>query len=452
MIFKRKIYKKLLKWKSEDNGSTAILIEGARRIGKSTIAEEFGRNEYKSFMVIDFNIASDVVVDAFDKYLNDLDTFFMILSTEYNVVLHRRNSLIIFDEIQKCPKAREAIKYLVADGRYDYLETGSLISIKENVSRITLPSEERRLRMYPMDFEEFAVAMGEESLYQYIRKCFHDRQPLEQGLHTKAMLLFRQYMIVGGMPKPLAVYIENDRNFEKADRIKRDILALYRNDIMKIEATYKSRVLAIFDQIPAFLSKAERRVMLSNVEKGATLPKYHDTFFWLADSMIVNECFNCSDPNVGLSLNEDRTYVKCYMADTGLLISHTFDENEIAGNELYRELLLGKLSVNEGMFYENVVSQMLVASGHNLFFYTRYNRDKHRNDIEIDFLISNRSKLKYKIFPIEVKSKEKYSLTSLTRFDEIFRNRIEQNYVIHPKNLRVDGNTSFIPAYMTFCL
>lgn len=452
MIFKRKIYNKLLKWKSEDNGSTAILIEGARRIGKSTIAEELGRNEYKSYLVVDFNIASDVIVDAFDKYLNDLDTFFMILSAEYNVTLHRRNSLLIFDEIQKCPKAREAIKYLVADGRYDYLETGSLISIKENVSHITLPSEERRLCMYPMDFEEFAWAMGEENLCQYIRKCFHDRRPLEQGLHAKAMLLFRQYMIVGGMPKPLAIYIESDRNFEKADRIKRDILALYRNDIMKIESAYKSRVLAIFDQIPAFLSKTVRRVMLSNVEKGATLPKYHDTFFWLADSMIVNECFNCSDPNVELSLNEDRTYVKCYMADTGLLISHTFDENEIADSKLYRELLLGKLSVNEGMIYENVVSQMLVASGHKLFFYTRYNQDKHRNDIEIDFLISNRSKLKYKIFPIEVKSKERYSLTSLHRFDEIFRNRIEQNYVIHPKNLRVDGNTTFIPAYMTFCL
>lgn len=452
MIFKRKIYHKLVTWKNEDAGTTAILIEGARRIGKSTIAEEFGRREYKSYIKIDFNIASSDIIDAFSKYLNDLDTLYLILSTEYNVTLHRRESLIIFDEIQKCPKAREAIKYLVADGRYDFIETGSLISIKENVTDITLPSEERRIRMYPMDFEEFAWAMGEENICKYIRKCFQDRQPLEQGLHAKSMLLFRQYMIVGGMPKPLDVYIENDRNFAKADRIKRDILALYRSDIMKIEATYKSRVLAIYDQIPAFLSKAERRVILSGVEKGATLPKYHDTFFWLADSMIVNECFNCSDPNVGLSLNEDRTFVKCYMGDTGLLISHTFDENEIADSELYRELLLGKLSINEGMFYENVVAQMLVASGHKLFFYTRYNWDKHRNDIEIDFLISNKSKLKYKIFPIEVKSKEKYSLTSLRRFDDIFSTRIEHNYVIHPKNLRIVGNTTFIPAYMTFCL
>lgn len=452
MLFKRKIYTKLLDWKKNDDGETAILIEGARRIGKSTIAEEFGRNEYKSMILIDFNKATEVVVNAFERYLNDLDTFFMILSAEYNVSLHRRESLIILDEIQKCPKAREAIKYLVADGRYDYIETGSLISIKENVEGITLPSEERKLCMYPMDFEEFAWAMGENVLIDYIRKCFNDRMPLEQGLHSKAMLLFRQYMIVGGMPKPLSVYIENDRNFEKADRIKRDILELYRKDIMKIKSPYRSKVLAIFDQIPAFLSKAERRVMLSNVEKGATFPKYHDTFFWLADSMIVNECFNCTDPNVGLSLNEDRTFIKCYMGDTGLLISHTFDENEIADNELNKEILLGKLSVNEGMFYENIVSQMLVASGHKLFFYTRYNPDKHRNDIEIDFIISNRSKLKYKIFPIEVKSKVKYSITSLLRFNEIFRNRIEQNFIIHPKNLRVEGNCTYIPAYMTFCL
>ena len=237
-----------------------------------------------------------------------------------------------------------------------------------------------------------------------------------------------------------------------ADMEKRDILELYRNDIMKINSPYRSNVLAIYDQIPAFLSKAERRVVLSKIEKGATFPKYHDTFFWLADSMIVNQCFNCSDPNVGLSLNEDRSFVKCYMCDTGLLISHTFDENEISDGELYRELLLGKLSVNEGMFYENAVAQMLVAAGHKLFFYTRYNPDKHRNDIEIDFLISNTSKLKYKIFPIEVKSKEKYSMTSLVRFEEIFHSRIGFSYVIHPKNLRVEDNCIRIPAYMTFCL
>ena len=452
ILFKRKIYNKLAEWKKNAAGTKALLIEGARRIGKSTIAEEFGKNEYKSYIVIDFNKASETIKNAFKNYLNDLDTFFMILSSEYGVKLHKRESLIIFDEIQKYPKAREAVKYLVIDGRYDYIETGSLISIKENIEGITIPSEERPVNMYPMDFEEFAWAIGEEQLIEYIKKCFVERKPLEEGLHSKAMLLFRQYMIVGGMPQSVSAYIENDRDFAKADLEKRDILTLYRKDIMRIKSGYRSSVLAIYDQIPAFLSKSERRVIMNRVEKGATFPKYHDTFFWLSESMIANECFNCSDPNIGLSLNEDRTYVKCYMGDTGLLISHTFDENEIADEELYKEILLGKLSLNEGMFYENTIAQMLVACGHKLYFYTRYNEEKHRNDIEIDFIISNKSKLKYKIFPIEVKSKEKYSTTSLGRFKEKFSRRIGECYVIHPKNLKEEDNTLFLPAYMAFCL
>lgn len=452
IVFKRKIYNKLSEWKRNTNGSKALIIEGARRIGKSTIVEEFAKNEYKSYILVDFNKAAETMISAFHNYMNDLDTFFMILSSEYGVKLHERESLIIFDEIQKLPKAREAIKYLVADGRYDYVETGSLISIKENVDGITLPSEERKLNMYPMDFEEFAWTMGEDQMIEYIRKCFNDQKPLEQGLHAKAMLLFRQYMIVGGMPKSVATFLESNRDFAKADMEKRDILALYRNDIMKINSPYRSGVLAIFDQIPAFLSKSERRVVMSKIEKGATFPKYHDTFFWLSDSMTANECFNCSDPNVGLSLNEDRTYVKCYMGDTGLLISHTFDENEISDGELYREILFGKLSVNEGMFYENTIAQMLVAAGHKLYFYTHYNEEQHRNDIEIDFILSNRSKLKYKIYPIEVKSKEKYTTRSLDKFKEKFHERIGGSYVIHPKNLKVENGTVYIPAYMAFCL
>lgn len=452
MIFKRKIYNKMLEWKHSTHGNKALMIEGARRIGKSTIVEEFARNEYQSVIIIDFNIASDVVKTAFSRYLNDLDTFFMILSAEYRTQLHRRESVIIFDEVQKFPKAREAVKYLVADGRYDYIETGSLISIKENVDGITIPSEERRLKMYPMDFEEFGVAMGEEILIDHIRNYFESRKSLPQELHAKAMFLFRQYMIIGGMPKPVATFLESDRNFEKVDIEKRDILELYRSDIMKIKSGYRSNVMAIFDQIPSFLSKSERRVMLASVEKNATFPRYHDTFFWLADAMIVNECFNCADPNVGLSLNEDRTFVKCYMGDTGLLLSEAFNENEIIEEDLYREILFGKLSTNEGMLYENVVAQMLVAAGHRLYFYTHYNADKHRNDIEIDFLISNRSKLKYKIFPIEVKSSDRYTIKSLERFSDRFHERIGGSIVIHPKNLKQDGDILYIPAYMTFCL
>ena len=452
MIFKRKMYNKLLAWKQQAAGTKALLIEGARRIGKSTLVEEFAKNEYRSYLLMDFNKVSDSVTSAFNNYMNDLDTFFLILSSEYGVKLYPKESIIIFDEIQQFPKARQAIKYLVADGRFDYIETGSLISIKENVQDITIPSEERTQLMYPMDFEEFAWAMNEEPLITYIRQCFDKKEPLKQGLHAKAMLLFRQYMIVGGMPKSLSAYLENNRSFEMADVEKRDILTLYRNDIMKIRSGYRSNVLSIFDQIPAFLSRSERRVVMNRIEKGASFPKYHDTFFWFSDSMIANECFNCSDPNVGLSLNEDRTYVKCYMGDTGLLISHTFDENEISDGELYREILLGKLSVNEGMFYENVIAQMLVAAGHKLYFYTRYNEEKHRNDMEIDFILSNQSKLKYKIFPIEVKSNDKYTIRSLIKFKESFHQRIGECYVIHPKNLYVKEGVVYLPAYMTFCL
>ena len=451
-VFKRKIYNKLKDWKSETKGTKALLIEGARRIGKSTIAEEFAKNEYRSYILIDFNLASDTVISAFSNYLNDLDTFFMIIESEYNKKLYRRESVVIFDEIQRFPKARQAVKYLVADGRFDYIETGSLISIRENVENITLPSEERKMAMYPMDFEEFAWALGEEVMADYIRKCYEKRMPLEQSLHAKAMMLFRQYMIVGGMPQSILAYIGNDRDFRRADMEKRDILEMYRSDIMKIRSSYKSGVIALFDQIPSFLSHKERRVVMNRLDKNATFPKYHDTFFWLADSMMVNQCFNCSDPNVGLSLNEDRTYVKCYMCDTGLLVSHTFSEREITDNALYRELLFGNLSINEGMFYENAISQMLVANGYKLFFYTRYNEEKHRNDIEIDFLISNNSKLKYKVYPIEVKSSDRYTTTSLERFEDRFHQRIGGSYVIHPKNLKAEGVRLFIPAYMTFCL
>lgn len=452
MIFRRKIYEKLLAWKKEVKGEKALLIEGARRIGKSTIVEEFGKKEYKSYLFIDFNDASEVVKDIFENYLNDLDTFFMLLSTEYHVTLYPRESLIVFDEIQRFPKARQSIKRLVQDGRFDYIETGSLISVKENVKDITIPSEERKLKMYPLDFEEFCMALGEDQMISYIKSCFSKKCPLEEKLHNKAMLLFRQFLIVGGMPKSVVAFLENQKSFHKSDEEKRDILSLYRDDIMKIESKYKSKVLAIYDQLPGFLSTHEKRVVLSDVEKQSTFSSYHDTFFWLSDSMIANECFNCSDPNVGLALNEDRTYVKCYMGDTGLLVSHTFNENEIEEEDLYRHLLLGRLSVNEGMFFENAIAQELVSNGHRLFFYTHYNKEKHRNDIEIDFLISNKSKTRYKVFPIEVKSSERYSIKSLEKFTDRFADRVGMAYVIHTKNLKQTEQICYIPAYMTMCL
>ena len=452
MLFKRKIYNKLLEWKKSE-GREAVLIEGARRIGKSTVATEFAKNEYKSYILIDFANVSGAIKDCFNDLLNDLDSFFVILSGEYKTKLYRRQSVIIFDEVQKFPRAREAIKYLVADGRYDYIETGSLISIRENVEDIVIPSEERKLKMYPLDYEEFCRAFGEEQLAEYIKECFKNKTPLVRSLHQKAMLLFRQFMLVGGMPQSIVAFLENDRDFYAADKRKRAILDLYREDIMKIKKPYRSKVLAVFDQVPGLLSKHEKRVKINTIEEGARAIQYENTFFWLADSMICNECFSCDDPKVGLSLTENRSYVKCYMGDTGLLVSHAFDETELSDGELYRQILLDKLSLNEGMLYENAIAQMLTANGHKLYFYTHYSDEKHRNDIEIDFILSNNSKLKYKVFPIEVKSSQRYTATSLLKFNEKFRSRIGESYIIHPKNLYVrDDGIICLPPYMTFCL
>ena len=452
MILKRKIYDKLLELKNTLNGKKAVLIEGARRIGKSTICEEFGKNEYKSYILIDFAKCPDEIKSCFEKHMNDLDTFFMLLSAYYGVKLYERESLIIFDEVQMFPKARECIKYLAADGRYDYIETGSLISIKENVRDIVIPSEERHLKMYPLDFEEFCGALGEEQIVGYIRKCFEERSPLENELHYKAMLLFKQYMLVGGMPQSVLAFTESRKDFDRADEEKRDILSLYRSDIMKIDARYRSKVLTIFDQIPGLLSQHEKRVVFSNISAGSTAAQYEETFFWLSDSMISNECFLCSDPNVGLSINESRAYVKCYLGDTGLLVSHAFDENELLEDEVYKQILGDRLNMNEGMLYENAIAQMLTANGHKLYFYTHYNKEKHRNDIEIDFIISNNSKLKYKMYPIEVKSGKRYSADSLKKFKEKYKSRIGECYIIHPRNLSFKEDIVCLPPYMTMCL
>ena len=446
---RRKVYDELIKWKKESNGKVALLIDGARRIGKSYIAEQFAKENYKSYILIDFNKVGKDVKELFDNYLDNLDMFFMYLSSYYKTDLYERDTLIIFDEVQLYPRARSAIKYLVADGRYDYIETGSLISIRENVKNIVIPSEERNINMYPLDFEEFAIALEEDLLVEYIKKCFEKREPLERSMHNQAMLLFHQYMLVGGMPMPVVAFIESKKDFTEADKEKRDILKLYREDIMKIDMRYRSKVLAIYDQIPGFLSQHEKRVVFKKLQDGSYADQYEETFFWLSDSMISNECFLCNDPNVGLSLNATRSYVKCYMGDTGLLVSHAFDENELLEDEVYKQILAGKLQINEGMLYENAIAQMLVANGHKLYFYTHYNENKHRNDMEIDFIISNNSRLKYKMFPIEVKSGKQYKTTSLNNFREKYKERIGESYIIHPRNLIVKDGIICIPPYMT---
>ena len=446
-MIKRKIYDKILDWKESAKGSKALLVEGARRIGKSTVVEEIGKKEYKSYILIDFNMASKKIFNLFDN-LNEMDVFFQTLSLEYNTRLYNRDSLIIFDEIQKFPKAREAIKYLVADGRYDYIETGSLISIKENVEGITIPSEERKLKMYPLDFEEYMVYMGEELLVEYIQECYQKRVPLEQSQHKKAMHLFKEYILVGGMPQSVVAFKSNARNFFAADIEKRDILNLYRDDIRKAARRYNSKVSAIFENIPGYLSTHEKKIVLNEIEPGATFDRYDEPLFWLDDSMICNLCYKCNDPNVGLALNKNESAVKCYMGDTGLLVSLAFAENEITEQKVYKNIMDGKLSLNKGMLYENVIAQMIVAKGKKLYFYTRYSDEKHRNDIEIDYLLSNDSSTNYRINPIEVKSSKNYSTVSIGKFMDVFKRKVENPMIVHPKNLVEVEGVLRIPAYM----
>ena len=452
-MFKRKIYNKLLKWKNESKGETAMLVEGARRIGKSTIVEEFAKENYKSYILIDFSKVTNSIKEAFNNLLNSLDSLFMVLSLEFDTPLYPRESLIIFDEVQKFPRAREAIKHLVEDGRYDYIEIGSLISIKENVKDILIPSEEQSIKMFPMDFEEFAWALGEGMIIEYIRDCFEKRVPLHDSIHKKAMFLFKQYMLVGGMPRAIDKFISHNKQFVECEKEKRNIIKTYRDDIHKIDRAYKSKVLSIFDQIPFFLSQHEKRVKIKSISTDTTAIDYEETFFWLSDSMICNECFLCTDPNLGLSLNKKRNFVKCYMGDTGLLLTHTFDENNEEQTNYHKELLSDKLSINKGMFFENIIAQMLVSNGHKLYFYTRYNEEKHRNDIEIDFLLTTGNKVSQKLIPLEVKSSKSYKVESMKKFIEKFEDKIDKAYIIHPKNLSIrEDGIICIPAYMTICL
>jgi len=452
MIFKRKIYERLLQWKKKSAGKTALLIEGARRVGKSTIVEEFAKEQYGSYLIIDFSTASNAIKNIIDNYLDDLDVLYQLLSAETGVIFKRRDTLIVFDEVQCFPRAREAIRTLVNDGRYDFIETGSLISLRENVKNILIPSEEEAIMMYPLDFEEFCIACGEEALIAYVKDCFTKKVALSESLHHKAMLLVRQYMIVGGMPQSVSAYLENDKSFLYADEQKRLILKLYKDDIHKADNRYISKALQVFDNIPGFLSKKEKRIILSGMEGTPKYDAYADAFFWLQDSMIVNECFRCNDPNVGLSLNEDHTSVKCYLGDTGLLLSHTFNKKEISEGELYKKILNDRLSINQGMFFENLVAQMLRSQGYDLYFYTHYNPEKHRNDIEIDFLLSNGSKTNFKVEVIEVKSSKNYSTTSLDAFKKHFHKRVANSYIIHPKGFSIVEDKIYLPIYMGFLL
>ena len=445
---KRKIYNKLLNWKKESNGEYALLIDGARRVGKSYIVRQFAEKEYSSYVILDFNLVSKSIKDLFENDLDNLDRFFMYLSNYTGKTLYTRDTLIVFDEVQQYPKARAAIKYLVKDGRYDYIETGSLISIKKNVEGIVIPSEEEHIKMFPMDFEEFLWAMGEEMLMPFIKDCFKSKKPMGQLMHRRAMDYFRLYMIVGGMPQAVEKYVET-RDFSKVDKLKRRILDLYRSDISKFAKGYDTKVKSIFEEIPSQLQKHEKKFRLSALKEGARARDYETAFFWLDDAMIINSCYNTTEPNVGLNINKDTNTMKCYMADTGLLISHAFDTNEIVSEDLYRKILLDKLEMNSGMIIENIVAQMLRTAGHKLFFYSNSSMTDRDSRMEIDFLIGKgKITARHNISPIEVKSSARYTLTSLKKCIAKYSSYLSTAYVIHPADLKEEGNIIYLPLYM----
>lgn len=444
---KRKIYNQLLEWKEKDKGSCALLLDGARRVGKSYIAEQFAKKEYKSYLFIDFAHLQHEVKDIFENDIHDFDLFFNKLSAYYRVTLHRRNSLIIFDEVQRYPAARELIKYLVSDGRYDYLETGSLISLRMNIENIVIPSEEEHIEMFPMDFEEFLWAMGDETTIPFLKECFNKCQPLGSALHKRIMNDFRQYLLVGGMPQAVKAYLKS-KNFEDTDRIKKRILTLYREDITKFARGYEAKVLSIFDEIPSQLSKAEKKYKLSNINKGARFRDYEDAFMWLSEAMIINNCYNATEPTVGLSMSTEHSTRKCYMADTGLLVSYSSMDDKYTDNELYRDILLDRLHTNEGMLMENIVAQELRANGHRLFFYSRSDSNHRENHMEIDFLIRK----KRKICPIEVKSGSYRAHSSLDKFRTKFKGKIGQSYILYTKDIQVKDDIIHLPLYMAMFL
>ncbi|MBQ6667645.1 MAG: ATP-binding protein [Bacteroidales bacterium] len=440
-FFKRKIYNQLLKWKNESNGQTAILVEGARRIGKSTIVEAFAKNEYESYILIDFNKASQTVKQLFDD-LMDLNYLFLSLQTIFHTTLVNRKSVIVFDEVQQCPQARQAIKYLVADGRYDYVETGSLISIKKNTENITIPSEEERVQMYPMDYEEFRWALGDESTLPAIRTYWENKMPLKAAFRT-IQRDFRLYMLVGGMPQAVESYLESN-DFNTVDAVKRKIIRLYEDDFFKIDST--GRITQLFRAIPSELSRSTSRYVPSTFISHTAYDKQSELMNVLEESKTVHFAYHTDDPNVGMGLTRNPDKYKIYVADTGLFVTMAFWEKSFTENVIYEKLLGDKLPTNLGYVYENVVAQMLRTAGNELYYHTWPKDEKH--NYEIDFLLSRGSKL----CPIEVKSSSYRSHKSLDEFCTKYSGRISRRYIIYTKDLYFTGDTAYIPAFMTMLL
>lgn len=442
---KRKINDELLKWKNEYAPEYALFLKGARRVGKTTVAEEFGKREYKSFVTINFQSTNDTIRDLFVNSLLDLDYFFNVIQAQYGVKLYERKSLVILDEIQLYPLARQALKTLLADGRYDYIETGSLAGIKKKTERseILIPSEEYALEMFPLDFEEFLWAMGDEMTFPILKKHYETLKPLG-SLHKDVFRKFREYMCVGGMPQSVVKYIQT-KDFEKVDFVKKEILALYRNDIKSQQEENSTYIGNILDNIPSELSRHERgySFRLSHVDKNARYREYSGSLNWLSEAMIVNVARNVTDPSPALTLNMDDERFKCYLLDTGLLINLSFGDGSFMDNEFYKAILTDRLHINEGMFVENIASQCLRSNGHKNLFYIEYN-DNGKPVMEIDFLIRKDNK----VIPIEAKSGKRSALNSLRNFKKKFSNKIGLQYLLCDGDITRDGEIIYLPYYM----
>ena len=437
--FRRKVYGKMLEWKTTSKGRSALLLEGARRIGKSTIVEEFAKKEYSSYILIDFNEASQDVKDLFEN-LMDLDYIFLYLQNIYQTSLYEHESVIVFDEVQQCPKARQAIKYLVKDGRYDYIETGSLISIHKNTKDINIPSEEHRVEMFPMDYEEFRWALGDETGMSLLKQVFEKRMSLGEGINRMKMRDLRLYMLVGGMPQAVNEYLDT-KNLQNVDLVKRQIIQLYADDFRKIDPT--GRISKLFMSIPSQLSRNLMRYQPTPVVGNIPSDKIDELLLCLEDSKTINIAYHADDPYVGMSLTMDYGKYKLYVGDTGLFVTLAFWDKDFTENIIYNKLLSDKRSANMGYVYENLVAQMLRASGDRLFYYT-FPKDK-THFYEIDFLLSRGNKL----CPIEVKSSGYKTHASLDAFCRKFSDRIGQRYLIYTKDLQKDEQTLLLPVYMT---
>lgn len=443
MIFKRKIYDDLLHWKRTDEGRTAILIQGARRVGKSTVAEEFATNEYDSHILVDFAACSAEIRDLFND-ISDLNRIFMRLQLEYGVELKERKSAIIFDEVQFAPKARQAIKYLVKDGRYDYIETGSLISIRKNVKDILIPSEESKLNMYPMDYEEFKWALGDTATVKLLSGCFQNKTSLGDATNRRLMRDFRLYMLIGGMPQAVASYIETN-NLEKVDNVKRSIITLYEDDFNRIDPTGNAS--KMFHQIPAQLTSNASRYLAWSATDGTRNSELSETISEMKESRVVNLAYHTNDPGAGMALHQNLNKYKMFTGDTGLFVTLAFWDKKFVDNTIYQKLLSDKLSADLGYVYENITAQMLKAAGHELYYYT-FQTESGKHNYEVDFLIADGDK----ISPIEVKSSGYKAHASLDAFCRKYSSRIKNKCLVYTKDLRKEEDVLCIPAYMAMFL